>query len=90
MFGFFFADNPVRHYNDALQCRQDYYQKFFHYTLNRGLYFAPSAFEASFVSFAHDDNSLQHTINTIDEVFAILAKDASHLDSRTHEREYNT
>ena len=90
MFGFFFADNPVRHYNDALQCRQDYYQKFFHYTLNRGLYFAPSAFEASFVSFAHDDNTLQHTINTIDEVFAILAKDASHLNSRTREREYNT
>jgi glutamate-1-semialdehyde 2,1-aminomutase len=65
MFGFFFRAEPVRSYRDARDADVGFFRRFFHAALDRGVYIAPSAFEAGFVSAAHDDA-------TIDEAIAAL------------------
>jgi glutamate-1-semialdehyde 2,1-aminomutase len=62
MFGFFFADAPVRNYTDALASRGDLYPRFFRGMLEKGVYLAPSPYEAAFVSTAHSDADLEQTI----------------------------
>ena len=54
MFGFFFRAEPVRSYADARTADVARFRRFFHAALERGVYLAPSAFEAGFVSSAHD------------------------------------
>ena len=53
MFGFFFRAEPVRSYADARAADVGRFRRFFHAALERGVYLAPSAFEAGFVSSAH-------------------------------------
>ncbi|HXH02279.1 MAG TPA: glutamate-1-semialdehyde 2,1-aminomutase, partial [Candidatus Competibacteraceae bacterium] len=53
MFGLFFSDRPVRSYADATGCDIERFKRFFHGMLAEGVYLAPSAFEAGFVSSAH-------------------------------------
>ncbi|HXG71663.1 MAG TPA: glutamate-1-semialdehyde 2,1-aminomutase [Gemmatimonadaceae bacterium] len=58
MWGFFFTDQPVRSFADAKQCDVTLFRKFFHAALDRGIYLAPSPFEACFMSAAHGDDEI--------------------------------
>lgn len=62
MFGVFFSSTPVRAYDDARASDTVRFGRFFHAMLERGVYLAPSAFEASFVSTAHDDARVEETL----------------------------
>ena len=68
----FFHDGPVRNYADAAKSNTTRYAKFFHGMLNKGVYFAPSQFEACFTSIAHDPNTIEKTLDAAREVFATL------------------
>ena len=58
MWGFFFTDRPVRSFADAKKCDVTLFRKFFHAALDRGIYLAPSPFEACFMSAAHGDDEI--------------------------------
>ena len=62
MFGLFFSDKPVWSYADAMACDSAHFQRFFHAMLDEGVYLAPSAFEAGFVSIAHTAADIDNTI----------------------------
>jgi glutamate-1-semialdehyde 2,1-aminomutase len=62
MFGFFFTETPVVDLTTAKTSDTAAYARFFHAMLERGIYFAPSQFEAGFVSTAHDDAALDATL----------------------------
>ncbi len=70
MFGFFFSDHPVRSYRDTLTTRKEQFNSFFHAMLGDGVYFAPSAFEAGFVSAAHAGEALEFTLNALPAGFS--------------------
>ena len=53
MFGLYFRATPPASYAEVMQCDKDAFNRFFHAMLDHGIYFAPSAFEAGFVSAAH-------------------------------------
>jgi glutamate-1-semialdehyde 2,1-aminomutase len=55
MWGFFFANKPVRNFTDAKSSDTNLFRRFFHAALDRGVYLAPSPFEACFMSAAHGD-----------------------------------
>ncbi len=65
----FFHSGPVRNYADAAQSDTERYARFFHSMLERGAYFAPSQFEACFMSAAHTDIELDQTLEAAREVF---------------------
>jgi glutamate-1-semialdehyde 2,1-aminomutase len=67
MFGFFFRAEPVRSYADARTADVELFRRFFHGALDRGVYLAPSAFEAGFVSSAHGDDEIALTLERLDE-----------------------
>ena len=74
MFGIFFTDAPqVTNYEQATACNQAQFRAFFHAMLERGVYLAPSAFEAGFVSIAHGDEQIQATLDAAAEAFAQVA-----------------
>ena len=68
----FFHDGPVRNYADAANSNTTRYAKFFHGMLHRGVYFAPSQFEACFTSTAHDHGAIEKTLHAAREVFKEL------------------
>ena len=70
MFGLYFCAGPINSYADAMRSNTAQFNQFFHGMLKRGVYFAPSAFEAGFLSAAHGDIEIQHTIEAAREVFA--------------------
>jgi len=73
MFGLFFTDQEkVTSFAQATACDLDRFQKFFHLMLDEGVYLAPSAYEAGFVSAAHDDEALQKTLDAAEKAFAKL------------------
>lgn len=73
MFGWFFTESaPVSNYAQATACDIARFQKFYHLMLEEGIYLAPSAFEAGFVSAAHGENELNQTIETANKVFSQL------------------
>src|ERR671912_2019577 len=70
MFGIYFAAAvPVR-YADVMACDIERFKRFFHAMLERGVYLAPSAYEAGFVSMAHDDAVIDATVATAQQAFA--------------------
>lgn len=70
MFGFFFSsESPIVDFAQVMACDQDRFRRFFHGMLQEGIYFAPSAFEAGFVSAAHDEAILQQTLTAAERVF---------------------
>jgi glutamate-1-semialdehyde 2,1-aminomutase len=74
MFGLFFTDaDAVTNFEQATACRQDQFNTFFHAMLERGVYLAPSAFEAGFVSAAHGDAEINATLDAAAEAFAEVA-----------------
>ena len=61
MFGLYFTDQHVETYDQAVACDTAAFNRFFHGMLKRGVYLAPSAFEAGFLSSAHGDVEIAHT-----------------------------
>ncbi len=73
MFGFFFTDaDSVTCYADVTRCDVERFKTFFHLMLEEGVYFAPSAYEAGFMSLAHSEVDIQHTIDAARRCFAKL------------------
>ncbi len=73
MFGLFFTGaETVTCYQDVCQCDVERFKKFFHLMLEEGIYFAPSAFEAGFMSLAHSAEDIQKTIDAARRSFARL------------------
>jgi len=71
MFGLFFTDaEKVENFYQVNQCNLDRFRLFFHGMLNKGVYLAPSAFEAGFVSSAHDDEAIQATLDAAEQVLS--------------------
>jgi glutamate-1-semialdehyde 2,1-aminomutase len=62
MWGFFFRKGPVRNFSDARASDVELFKRFFHAALERGVYLAPSPFEASFMSAAHSDDDVAGAI----------------------------
>jgi len=72
MFGLFFSDQQVNSFEQATHCNIDQFKAFFHGMLDHGIYMAPSAYEAGFVSSQHTDDDLQKTIDTAASVLKSL------------------
>ncbi len=73
MFGLFFTHaEQVIGFEDVAACDGERFNRFFHGMLEAGVYFAPSAFEAAFVSTAHDQVAMDHTLAAAERVFATL------------------
>ncbi len=73
MFGLFFTqDQKISRFEQVMACDQDLFKQFFHGMLDEGIYLAPSAFEAGFVSAAHTEQDLQHTLQAAEIVFKKL------------------
>jgi glutamate-1-semialdehyde 2,1-aminomutase len=62
MFGLFFTEEKVETYAQAVDCDVGAFKRFFHAMLLHGVYLAPSAFEAGFVSSAHTDRDVADTL----------------------------
>jgi glutamate-1-semialdehyde 2,1-aminomutase len=69
MFTFFFSPTPVTDWESAKKCDTARFGKFFHFLLERGVYIAPSQFEAGFVSAAHSEEDIRMTVNVAREFF---------------------
>jgi glutamate-1-semialdehyde 2,1-aminomutase len=69
MFGLFFTDKQVETYADAVACDTQAFNRFFHGMRTRGVYLAPSAYEAGFLSAAHGDAEIKLTIEAAHEAF---------------------
>jgi glutamate-1-semialdehyde 2,1-aminomutase len=72
MMGLFFTDIPVRNFEDAKTCNLDRFTAYYQGMLSRGVYLAPSQFEAGFVSLAHSEADIDATIAAAGEVMAGL------------------
>ena len=77
MFSLFFTASTrgsrVTEFDHVANSDVSAFNRFFHAMLDEGVYLAPSAFEAAFVSAAHDDEALEATIDAADRAFAGLA-----------------
>ena len=74
MFGLFFSNEPqITSIKQVMQCDQMLFKRFFHAMLEAGVYLAPSAFEAGFVSAAHSDADIAFTIAAAKRAFALVA-----------------
>ena len=74
MFGIYFLPERPHGFSDVMKADQKAFNAFFHGMLERGCYFAPSTFEAGFVSIAHTDEVIDSTVTAAREVFASMAK----------------
>ena len=72
MFGLFFSADKVDTYAGAMACDTAAFNRFFHEMLGRGVFLAPSAFEAGFISSAHDDAVIAQTIDAARAAFHAL------------------
>ncbi len=72
MLGFAFADTPVCNYADAQACDHERFGKFFHAMLDRGVWLAPSGYEAMFISSAHDDECVDQILGAAAESFRVI------------------
>jgi glutamate-1-semialdehyde 2,1-aminomutase len=73
MFGMFFSDTaPVTRYEQVMRCDVERFKRFFHAMLDAGIYLAPSAFEAGFISAAHGDAEIEATLDAARKAFRRL------------------
>lgn len=70
MFGLYFRENIPTSYAEVMECDKEAFSLFFHAMLHEGIYFAPSAFEAGFVSAAHGDKEINATLAAAEKVFS--------------------
>jgi len=74
MFGLFFSkEQKVTGFSQVMECDQELFKSFFHGMLEQGVYLAPSAFEAGFVSVAHTDEDIEKTLDAASIVFKTLS-----------------
>jgi glutamate-1-semialdehyde 2,1-aminomutase len=69
MFGLYFRSSPPTSYAEVMECNKEAFNHFFHAMLSKGIYFAPSAFEAGFVSAAHSAEDINKTLAAADQIF---------------------
>lgn len=62
MFGMYFTDHAVHRFDDLTHCDENHFKRFFHGMLKQGIYLAPSAYEAGFVSSKHSDDIIEQTL----------------------------
>jgi glutamate-1-semialdehyde 2,1-aminomutase len=72
MFGVYFSAMPPRSYAEVMACDKDRFNRFFHAMIQEGVYLAPSAFEAGFVSAAHGEAEINATVEAAKRAFAHL------------------
>jgi glutamate-1-semialdehyde 2,1-aminomutase len=72
MFGFFFAEHLPNNFEDVVKSDDEMFKKFFYAALDHGIYFAPSKFEAGFISTTHDQSIVDQTKSKIEEVIKEL------------------
>ena len=73
MFGLFFTEQTeVTSFQEVMKCDAEKFNRFFHLMLEQGIYLAPSAFEAGFMSLAHSDADIEATLQAADKAFAQL------------------
>ena len=74
MFGLFFSgDEDLKILSESTACNQEQFKKFFHAMLDRGVYMAPSSYEAGFVSIAHSETDIEQTLAIAREAFEEVA-----------------
>jgi len=69
MFGLYFSKTIPASFAEVMQCDKAAFNRFFHAMLEEGVYFAPSAFEAGFVSIMHGDAELNKTLSAAEKIF---------------------
>ena len=74
MFTLFFTSEPVRTSSEAMKADPKRYGQYFNAMLDRGVYLAPSQYEACFVSTAHTEDIIEDTLNAAEESFELLRK----------------
>lgn len=75
MFGCFFTEEKnISHFSQVMSCDTERFKHYFHSMLDNGVYLAPSAFEAGFVSSAHGDKEIQLTLIAAEKAFSALPK----------------
>jgi len=74
MLGLFFTDQKVRNFDDAKTSNLELFSAYYKSMRDKGVYLAPSQFEAAFVSAAHTDEHIDATVQAAEETFAELAK----------------
>jgi len=74
MFGLFFTDQKVDTYAQAIACDIGAFNRFFHAMLERGVFLAPSAYEAGFLSSAHDEAVIAATVDAARDAFKVAAR----------------
>lgn len=72
MFGVYFRETPPANYAEVMQCDKEAFRCFFHAMLAEGVYFAPSPYEAGFVSAAHGPAEIEKTVAAAKKAFAAL------------------
>ncbi len=73
MFGLFFTTEQVSRFDQVMACDAEKFKTFFHHMLSAGVYLAPSAFEAGFISVAHSDDDINATIEAASSAFSKLS-----------------
>jgi glutamate-1-semialdehyde 2,1-aminomutase len=71
MFGVYFRASPPKSFAEVMQCDKERFNRFFHAMLERGIYLAPSAYEAGFVSAAHGSAEIDETLSAAREAFKV-------------------
>jgi glutamate-1-semialdehyde 2,1-aminomutase len=74
MFGLYFGEKVPASFKEIMACDKEKFNRFFHAMLDLGVYLAPSAFEAGFVSAAHDDAAIGATVEAAREAFGKIAQ----------------
>jgi len=74
MFGLYFRAAPPTTYAQVMECERTSFNSFFHAMLGEGVYLAPSAYEAGFVSAAHAEQELAHTLSAAERAFAAVSR----------------
>jgi glutamate-1-semialdehyde 2,1-aminomutase len=73
MWGVYFCDGPVRNFEDALKVNRDFFDAYYRECLAGGVFFAPSPFEAGFMSTAHSDADIEQTLAVVERALAKAA-----------------
>jgi glutamate-1-semialdehyde 2,1-aminomutase len=73
MFGFYLCEGPVRNFEEAKSSDTELFSKIHRLMLQKGVYLAPSAFEAGFTSLAHSEDDINATIKAFQEIFSEIS-----------------
>jgi glutamate-1-semialdehyde 2,1-aminomutase len=74
MMSLFFSEQPVRNFQDVLKTDADRYRRYFHAMLDKGIYLAPSPYEATFLSTAHTEQDIERTLTAAEQSLLKVAQ----------------